>query len=180
MAWADWAVPGERPNHFHWYFGAYLQFSDVGEPRPFATIGSGFCVKEQQKHGFSVSCRGRGERLDKKEWDFSMDPTLSSARLVVTKDGDRHRVGWTAREPVPGMFTAWSECESQEVAAGGGLHRDTRAVGRLYDHKFVPHGWLDWSFLMSGGMADACPTYASLADRLAEGKTITLVRTFSR
>ena len=175
-AWADWTVPTKDPNRFKWYFGMYFRWATVGgKARPFATIGTGTCVRTHEKHSTTVECGGRGIRTKQKDWDYSSDPALTAAHLVVKKEG-RHTIDWTARDPAPSTFTAQGICKDG-IAQGGGIFRDTRAVGRVYGKNFKPRRWFDFSFLMSGVLVSTCPGYVDIAERLQAGRPITITRT---
>ncbi len=183
LAWASWSVPTDDVDRFRWYFGAYLRWSDLTEDnRGFATIGKGLCERDRNRNSVSISCEGRGPALKPDQWEFSADPALTSARLVVRRNGRSHRVDWKMREgrPAPGFFTAEGQC-SLGAPTGGGLHRDTRAVARLFGRRFAPRYWFDWSFLMSGGFLDPCTGYYErIASRLYAGKSISVNVTIPR
>lgn len=176
-AWADWTVPTKAANRFKWYFGIYHQYSGMNEKaRPFVTLGKGACVRTRSKQATTVRCHGRAApMLKRNEWNYSTDPALTEARLVVRRNG-RHRIDWSARKPVPSIFTAEGMCENG-TAQGGGIFRLTRAVGHLHDQRFKPRRWFDFSFLMSGVLVSTCPGYVDIAERLQAGRSITITRT---
>lgn len=178
-AWADWTVPTKEANRFKWYFGIYHQYAGMNEkPRPFVTLGKGVCVRTKTKQSTTVKCHGRAApSLKRKDWDYSADPALTEARLVVRRNG-RHTIDWSARkrEPAPSIFTAEGMCENG-TAQGGGIFRFTRAVGHLHGKHFKPRRWFDFSFLMSGVLVSTCPGYVDIAERLQAGRSITITRT---
>ena len=176
IAWANWAVPTGKPDHFTWYFGTYFRWSNMGEDeRPFVMIGSGTCVRTKAKHTMTVKCGGRGKPIKPKNFDYSTDPALTEADLVVRHNG-RHKIHWTPHRPVPSIFTVESVCENG-TGHGGGLYRSTRAVGNLYGKGLKPQRWFEYSFLMSGMIASTCSRYVDLAERLQAGKRITITHT---
>ena len=191
LAYAGWSFPMDKPNHYRWYFAFVWDMDGTTSESKFgiAAIGRGTCVREKLKGGgMSIGCSGTGAVVGTPDKAFDMDPALRSAKLTLRKNGNTHRVKWTASDDdVPNLYLSQEVCGSPDGYAdgqgvGGGLVRETRATGTVFGTKVKPKRWWDWSDLWSGAMATQC----TFSDEFAElrnaqpGDRISVSETFTR
>ena len=114
-----------------------------------AGVFKGTCQKEKSGGWTIISCsaKGRGKQIPHE--DFSVDPTLASANLKLTIDGQTHTGTWKGRGPAPYTFAGLGT-DSQWLGAGAGMARSCKGTGRVFGTKQVTNSWLDWAYLDQG------------------------------
>ncbi|MDQ3955397.1 MAG: hypothetical protein M3285_07600 [Actinomycetota bacterium] len=114
-----------------------------------AGVFRGACKKSSSGGWTMISCSARGRGKQIAHEDFSVDPTLASARVKLTIGGQTHTGTWTGRGPAPYTF-AGAGTDSQWFGAGAGMARDCKGNGRVFGKKRVTRSWMDWAYLEQG------------------------------
>jgi hypothetical protein len=163
---ADWIVKGVGPTGYMGYFAWVLDLSEVRESPDTAVVlmFKGPCEVETSKGGWSIGCRGRGFGKEVAASKFPMDQLLDSASISVRHGGRRHRVSWTATQPVPGLYSYSEACfglneegEPEEGSGeGGGVVKGAKAAGRILGHRLKTSTRFDTAGLWSGATVTEC------------------------
>jgi hypothetical protein len=142
------------------YFAWVLDLSEVRESPDTAVVlmFKGPCEVETRRSGWSIGCRGRGLGKEVAASKFRMDPILDSASISVKHRRGRHRVGWTATQPVPGLYSYSEACfglteegEPEEGSGeGGGIVKGAKAAGRILGHRLKTSTRFDTAGLWGG------------------------------
>jgi hypothetical protein len=166
QAEADWIVKGEGPTGYMGYFAWVIDFSEVREFPDTAVVlmFKGPCEVEKSRGGWSIGCSGRGFGKEVAASRFRMDPILDSASISVKHGRRRHRVGWTATQSVPGLYSFSEACfglneegEPEEGSGeGGGIVKDAKAAGRIFGHRLKTSTRFDTAGLWGGATVTEC------------------------
>lgn len=148
FAEADWVVMNGRDSATMYFALGWRMVGDLGAVT-LGAVGKGKCRVERTKHMTSISCHasGRGKELDLDEFEF--DPALRSAAIDFTFKGQRQSVKWRGRGQLP-YFGGQVAGGDGFAAAGGGMAREARAMGRIFGQKMVTRGWMSMAYLGQG------------------------------
>jgi hypothetical protein len=166
QAEAAWIVRGKGPTGYMGYFAWVLDFSEARESpdRTLVLMFKGPCEVEKTKGGWSIGCSGRGFGKAVTASRFQMHPALDAASISVKHRGRRHRVGWTATQPVPGLYSYSEAClglneegeEEEGSGEGGGIVKGAKAAGRILGRRLKPSSRFDLADLWSGATITEC------------------------
>ena len=166
QAEAGWIVKGEGPTGYMGYFVWIVDFSETGESpdKAVAMMFRGPCEVETSRNGWSYGCHGRGFGKEVAASKFRMDPMLDSASISVRHGRRRHRVAWTATNPVPGLYSSSEACyglneegEPEEGSGeGGGIVKGAKAAGRILGHRLKTSTRFDTAGLWGGATVTEC------------------------
>jgi hypothetical protein len=163
---AGWIVKGEGPTGYMGYFAWIIDFSEARESpdTAVAMMFRGPCEVERRRGGWSIGCGGRGFGKEIAASRFHMDPLLDSASISVKHEGRRHRVGWTATQPEPGLYSYSEACggmneegeQEEGTGEGGGIVKAAKAAGRIFGHRLKTSTRFDLADLWSGATVTEC------------------------
>lgn len=109
-------------------------------------VAKGTCRTSGGRRFEMVVCSARGPIKEIPFQDFTVDPTLGTATLVVTSRGTTHEVTWTATDPAP-TAGAGAEAGPFGAGAGVGMGRSVRAAGTLFGRSVEGGGEFDFADL---------------------------------
>jgi hypothetical protein len=173
---------GRRIDRDHWkWYGAIVDEwvpVDGSAATRFGGVFRGTCERTRRSDGTSISCHGRGLRMDEDD-SFTMDELASEATLDVRDESGHHRVTWTATDDRPGWFWSESACNAGS-GVGAGLVNKAIADGHVFgSHYRTKPSFRHWNALWGGGNVSQCRFLSErdLAD-LMDGGGFTIHRAF--
>jgi hypothetical protein len=162
QAVADWFLPTARSNHFRW-LGVEVRReipADGGAPTTIAHVVRGTCSSTTSDGRRVTTCIGSPKRFRLRASRFSMDPSGSSARVIIRTRRFVHSIRWSTDGIVPdGAYDEQEDCSGgygSGVGRGVGASRSSVATGRIFGKRVSTKTNRDLAFLERGAVVSQC------------------------
>lgn len=135
LAYTSWLV--KKGGEAVLYFAAGVNHVPSEWPSV-GFVGRAECKQVSHGHHSELVCRARQEPIQLRPGDFIVDPSLSGARLTVTKGGFTHEVSWTGTGDPPEPF--WHQHagnDVDEVLVMAWMNRRAEATGTVFDQEMA-------------------------------------------
>ncbi|MDQ3986150.1 MAG: hypothetical protein M3280_06585 [Actinomycetota bacterium] len=176
LAFASWVQMHGKTGDFYGVIG-WRWFEGTG-PEGLVAAFKGKCHKSTHGDMTVISCTGHGRGKRATLENFQMDPALSSARVVVKTNGQKHVADWKGKGLTPTIYEA-AGVNPGGAGAGVQAYRNARAKGRVFGRKLNSRTWLDFAVLnevVAAGVSSHLSTYgidlSTSGDRLEISRTI--------
>ena len=176
LAYASWIQMHGKTGDFYGVIG--LRFLEATGPEGFVAAFKGKCRKSRHEDITIISCTGHGLGKRATLENFQMDPLLSSARVVVKTNGQKHVADWKGKGAAPAIYGG-AGVNPGGAGAGVAAYRNAKATGRVFGRKLTSKSWLDFAVLdevAAAGVGSRLSTYgidpSTNGDRLEISRTI--------